>query len=97
MNGMATDYQNVVAGGRGGMNYFIAFPSLHVAASAICLWGLRGSGVLFWAMWPTPCWSRQAHSSWAITTHPGGTGHGCVVLAPVRTRCTVTSALVLLE
>jgi hypothetical protein len=52
MHRMATDYQNVVAGGRGGINYFIAFPSLHVAAAAICQWGLRGAGFLFWAMLP---------------------------------------------
>jgi len=52
MQSMAIDYQRIVKGGRGGMNYFIAFPSLHVAAAVICQLAVRGSRPVFWVLLP---------------------------------------------
>jgi hypothetical protein len=52
MQSMAIDYQRIVGGGRGGMNYFIAFPSLHVAAAVTCQLSVRGSRPVFWALLP---------------------------------------------
>ena len=34
------------------MNYFIAFPSLHVAAAVICQLAVRGSRPVFWVLLP---------------------------------------------
>jgi hypothetical protein len=52
MHSMALDYQRVVGGGRGGMNYFIALPSLHVAAALICQTALRPAAAIFWVLLP---------------------------------------------
>jgi hypothetical protein len=52
MQAMDVDYDRIIAGGRGGMNYFIAFPSLHVAAATICQCAVRQSGALFWLLLP---------------------------------------------
>jgi membrane-associated phospholipid phosphatase len=52
MQAMAVDYERIIAGGRGGMNYFIAFPSLHVAAAVVCQLAVRESRALFWMLMP---------------------------------------------
>jgi membrane-associated phospholipid phosphatase len=56
MTAMATEYQQLQRAGRlSGFGYFVAFPSLHVAAAVILQSCMREEPLLFWAWIPVTC------------------------------------------